>query len=395
MRARDKGVEGTVEHLRPLVVIGDDGQHAALRHRHAGSAGGAGLIDVSPLRGDGGGEGLAHHVAALLRRGGRGDGGGDGGLRRLGGAGDVRARDKGIEGTVEYLRPLVVISHDGQRAALRHGHAGSAGGAGLIDVSPLRGDGGGEGLAHHVAALLRRGGRGDRGLRSAFRGCADVRAHHKADVPVVLDHRAGAVHGHQAHGGTGIEDAVGAAGGGLLMEARIAHDHRVLGPVADQRQRGDGRVAVPAVPGDAGHAVLHVVYGQVRAAGDGADALAEGSVRVYGQGEVGHIGRAFGQRRRRQQRHQRQSQRQQALPASHLHVGVPLLCGKYFRSMTKFGMILHILSHLKYIVNSKRDFVTYFSSQGRKKGAVFLRENAPRSRPREQAISAGLLHGTK
>ena len=168
------------------------------------------------------------------------------------------------------------------------------------------------------------------------------------------------------------------------MEARIAHDHRVLGPVADQRQRGDGRVAVPAVPGDAGHAVLHVVYGQVRATGDGADALAEGSVRVDGQGEVGHIGRAFGQRRRRQQRHQRQSQRQQALPASHLHVGVPLLCGKYFRSMTKFGTILHILSHLKYIVNSKREFVTYFPRRGRKKEDIFLHGNAPHSRLRRK-----------
>ena len=370
MRAGDKGVEGAVEHLRPSIVVGDDGQHAALGHGHAGSAGGAGLIDVSPLRGDGGGEGLAHHLAALLGRGGGGDGRSGGGLRRLGSAGDVRAGDKGVEGAVEHLRPSIVVGDDGQHAALGHGHAGSAGGAGLIDVSPLRGDGGGEGLAHHLAALFRRGG----GLRSALRGRADVRAHDKADVLIVLDHRAGAVHGHQAHGGAGIEDAVGAVGGGLLMEARIAHDHRVLGPVADQRQRGDGRVAVPAVPGDAGHAVLHVVYGQVRATGDGADALAEGSVRVDGQGEVGHIGRAFGQRRRRQQRHQRQSQRQQALPASHLHVGVPLLCGKYFRSMTKFGTILHILSHLKYIVNSKRDFVTYFPGKGRKKGRLPARK---------------------
>src|SRR5699024_11004201 len=72
--AGDEGVERTVEDLRPGIVIGDDGEHAALRHAHALRAGGTGLIDVGILGSDRGGERLADDLAALLRRGGRGGG---------------------------------------------------------------------------------------------------------------------------------------------------------------------------------------------------------------------------------------------------------------------------------------------------------------------------------
>ena len=84
------------------------------------------------------------------------------------------------------------------------------------------------------------------------------------------------------------------------MEARLADDHRVLRLALHVGQRRNGHVAVLAVICDVRHAVFFGVHRQIRAAGDGANALAKGSVGIDGGGDIGYIGGAFRQRRRRQ-----------------------------------------------------------------------------------------------
>ena len=84
----------------------------------------------------------------------------------------------------------------------------------------------------------------------------------------------------------------------MLVKAGVGDDDRVLRLSGDSGQAGNRHVAILAVIRDVRHAVLRRVDRQISVAGNGADALGKGSVRIYGDDAVGHAGSVLRQRRR-------------------------------------------------------------------------------------------------